>query len=289
MQSASSRIQTHVAVSISYNDNHYHYTMGTSHVPGYRPDWLAGIVVNHSQDLTNKFGSSFLIRTISETSRLPYLCNHHWAPPILFKSSALINSQTLKYLYYSLHCECQAVQHVISTFLKEWIASWSCFPLGQYSTDSTLLHSRQNLKPTKCWHEINNLKWWQFIHYILYLLNCKMKILSFFLSIIFVDKITHSVIQMLTELLLNLFTLELVIFLGLQEIQTVQIFLFWFCFYIHLVFILCFEEKSKFSFVRGFFYILHKLFGAYKFKCGSLIQKKNNSVWESVLLLLLLI
>ena len=33
------------------------------HVPGYGPDWLDGIVVNHGLDLTLKFGCSFLIRT----------------------------------------------------------------------------------------------------------------------------------------------------------------------------------------------------------------------------------
>ena len=35
-----------------------------SHVYGYGPDWLARIVANHGLDFTNKFGSSFLIRTI---------------------------------------------------------------------------------------------------------------------------------------------------------------------------------------------------------------------------------
>ena len=36
----------------------------THKVPGYGPDWLDGIVVNHGQDSTNKPGSSFLIGTI---------------------------------------------------------------------------------------------------------------------------------------------------------------------------------------------------------------------------------
>ena len=35
-----------------------------SHASGCGPDWLAGIVVNHGLDLTDKYGSAFLIRTI---------------------------------------------------------------------------------------------------------------------------------------------------------------------------------------------------------------------------------
>ena len=40
-----------------------------SHVPGYRPDWLAVIIVNYGLDLNNTFGSSFLLRNVqSEVS-----------------------------------------------------------------------------------------------------------------------------------------------------------------------------------------------------------------------------
>ena len=34
------------------------------HVPDYGPGWLAGIIVKNGRILTNKFGSSFLFRTI---------------------------------------------------------------------------------------------------------------------------------------------------------------------------------------------------------------------------------
>ena len=37
--------------------------LGHFHIPGYGPDWLAGIVT-HGLDLTNNFRSSFIIRTI---------------------------------------------------------------------------------------------------------------------------------------------------------------------------------------------------------------------------------
>ena len=43
------------------------------HVPGYVPDWFALIVINHGQDLTKKFGSSYH----SEVSELLYVRNHH--------------------------------------------------------------------------------------------------------------------------------------------------------------------------------------------------------------------
>ena len=36
-----------------------------SNVSGNGPDWLTGIIVNHGPDLTNKYGSYFLIKTIS--------------------------------------------------------------------------------------------------------------------------------------------------------------------------------------------------------------------------------
>ena len=67
-----------------------------------------------------------------------------------------IDDQTLWNCSF-LH-ECQAVQNIISKFLEEWIVSWHCFPYGQCSIDSSLLHSRQNLKQTMHIPEINKLK-----------------------------------------------------------------------------------------------------------------------------------
>ena len=43
----------------------------------------------------------------------------------------------------------QVVQHTVSKFLLQWIAS-SCFPHRQCLTDSSLLHRRQNLKQSTC-------------------------------------------------------------------------------------------------------------------------------------------
>ena len=45
-----------------------------------------------------------LIRMISDASKLPYLCNHHWTHPILFESSAVSSDwhpNTVKSLYWS--------------------------------------------------------------------------------------------------------------------------------------------------------------------------------------------
>ena len=80
-----------------------------SYVPVYEPDWLAGIVFNHSLDLTKKFGNSLLNRMISEAAELPYLHNH-WIHPTLFESSALSSDchlDILKCLYWSFQHECQ--------------------------------------------------------------------------------------------------------------------------------------------------------------------------------------
>ena len=59
----------------------------TSHFLCYRPDCLADIIVNHGLDLTHKFGSSFLKRTIrvSFSVSRTFSVTH----PILFESSAL--------------------------------------------------------------------------------------------------------------------------------------------------------------------------------------------------------
>ena len=58
------------------------------------------------------------------------------------------------------------LQDAVFKILEGWIPSWCCFPYRQRQTDSSLLHSRQHLKHTKCIREINNLRWWQFTHYM---------------------------------------------------------------------------------------------------------------------------
>ena len=48
------RMSSHAAFFITKPPRH-------SHVPSYWPTWLCGIIINHSLDLTNKFGSSLAI------------------------------------------------------------------------------------------------------------------------------------------------------------------------------------------------------------------------------------
>ena len=43
---------------------HYLPDKKLKHFPGYGPDWLTEILVNHGLDLSNKFGSSFFLRMI---------------------------------------------------------------------------------------------------------------------------------------------------------------------------------------------------------------------------------
>ena len=110
-----------------------------SHSPSY--DWLAGIVVNHSLDLTNKFWSTFLMKTIR--MRIPSWCTFVITIGLIqfFSNSLHWHQNTLEFSYWSFWHECHTVQHAISKFLEEWIASWFYF-----------LHSRQNLKQTNCMH-----------------------------------------------------------------------------------------------------------------------------------------
>ena len=127
-----------------------------SHVRGYWFDWLTAIIVNHNLVLTHKFKSSFLIGMVRV--RLPS-CHTFvmTAQPLDWHPK-----HSHKPLYWRFQCECQAVEHAISKLMEVWIASWCCFPHWQCTTDSGLLHSRQNRKQTKghAW----NWKWWQFTH-----------------------------------------------------------------------------------------------------------------------------
>ena len=118
-----------------------------SHVSGYGPDWLVGIIVNHGLDLTKKFRSSFLIRTIRV--KLLGSCTF-----IIMKSS-----------YWSFQYKCQIAQHTVFKFLEERIVSWCCFSHRQCASDFSSQHSRQNLKQTK--YKINDSKWQQFINFTL--------------------------------------------------------------------------------------------------------------------------
>ena len=55
------------------------------------------------------------------------------------------HSNTLKSLYWSLRHECQPIQRAVFKFLDVGITR-CCFPHRQYPINSSLLHSRQNLK-----------------------------------------------------------------------------------------------------------------------------------------------
>ena len=103
---------------------------------------------------------------------------------------------SLKSTYWSFQHKCQVEQLAVFKFLKEWIASWFYFPHRQYLTDSSLLHSRQNLKQIKCVLEIDNLKWLKFNHHsvcfsvcaYIYIYKCQRKsylILKKFIYLVF--------------------------------------------------------------------------------------------------------
>ena len=60
------------------------------------------------------------------------------------------------------------VLHTVSEFLEEWIVFGCCLIYRQRPTDSSLVHSEQNLKQMKHMNEIHNSKWRRPIHYTLY-------------------------------------------------------------------------------------------------------------------------
>ena len=94
-----------------------------------------------------------------------------WVVQLLSDSlhSPSIDTLTSWIFYSSFWHECQTVQHAVSKFLLEWIASFCWFPRWQYPTKSSLLHSRQKPK-MKQMCKINNLKWLYFSNCILSLL-----------------------------------------------------------------------------------------------------------------------
>ena len=74
------------------------------------------------------------------------------------------HTNVLKSLYWRFRREDQRIQHAVSKFLEEWIASRCCFLCWQCSTNCTLLHSRQSLKWKQNMREIINFKLRQFTH-----------------------------------------------------------------------------------------------------------------------------
>ena len=99
-----------------------------SHIPGYGPNWLRGIVVNHSLNLA-KF--EFFLSKFSKWGFYSWytFSNHHWTHPTSFKSFALFSDWHPNSEIFILN------------------ASSMVFPNFQRSI---LLHSRQNLKQSAC-------------------------------------------------------------------------------------------------------------------------------------------
>ena len=114
------------------------------HVSGNRPDCYAGIVNSHDLDLTKKFGSSFLVRTIR--GRLPN-CRS------FVITIGIIQLFTVLSLTYA---NCKIFVLALPTwikscanFLKSNLHHGAVFVTDIDSIDSSLLHSRQNLKQKK--------------------------------------------------------------------------------------------------------------------------------------------
>ena len=129
-----------------------------SHVSGYGPNWLAGIVVNYSLDLTNNLWNSFLIRTQLPSCRT-FVINIELVQLFLNRLHCPhIFSQTLKTSYWNFRCECQVVQYAVAKFLEEWITPWCFF------SQLTLIYCTvdKTWKNTKCTQEIIYLKRRQF-------------------------------------------------------------------------------------------------------------------------------
>ena len=92
-----------------------------SHNPSYGLDKLAGIVVNHSQDLSNKFGRYFRIWTIT----VRFLRGHTFIITIRLIQyfTNLPDSNPMNSAYGIFRFKCKIVQHVVSKFLEEYIVS----------------------------------------------------------------------------------------------------------------------------------------------------------------------
>ena len=95
------------------------------------PDWLTGIIVNHGLYLSNKFGSSFLIRTI----KVSLLYCRIFVNTIEFIQVFLILCTVFGFTF--THCNIviwgfqpkgQVVLYAVSKFMVEWIAFWYWFP-----------------------------------------------------------------------------------------------------------------------------------------------------------------
>ena len=95
---------------------------------------------------------------------------------------------TMKSLYWSFQCEWQAVQSAAYKFLEDWIMSCCCFVHRQYSTDSSLLHSRQNLKQIKHLCKIDILKiarWGGPCGVMVKVLDCRIIVSGFKLQLLY--------------------------------------------------------------------------------------------------------
>ena len=119
------------------------------HVTTNEPVWPAWLVVNHGFVFSNKFGSSFLIRTIRVGFR------GYWISVIIISLIQLFSNP--------LHCPRECVNamlysYAVSKFLEEWIVLWCSFPHRLYSADMFLLHSTQNLRKRDHMHQINYLR-----------------------------------------------------------------------------------------------------------------------------------
>ena len=127
-----------------------------SYVPGFGPDWLTEIIVNHSLDPTNKFGSSQI-----EISELLHLHNHHGSIPLFWNP---------------LRC----LQIDIQTLLSLHIGEFQCFQIsgGVNYHDAAFLIDSAQLTMICCtvensWNKLSactkliNLKWQQSTHHIL--------------------------------------------------------------------------------------------------------------------------
>ena len=104
----------------------------------------------HRLDSANSFRSS----AQSTDSTHPTLFNPLHCPQIRLIRLLKLISKLWNFHIGASVCKCQTVQHAVSKFLEELIASWCSFSQRQCPTDTSLLHSRQNWNRQSAFTEV---------------------------------------------------------------------------------------------------------------------------------------
>ena len=90
-------------------------------------------------------------RNITIASDYPKYHDVNWVFGFLQYESVLrLTSRHSVIFVFEASCKNATVLHAFSKFTEESIASWGCFPHRQCPNNSSLIHSRQNLKQSTC-------------------------------------------------------------------------------------------------------------------------------------------